>query len=76
MFSAVKIGAHLHPWVNPPFVESVSNYNSYPGNLPGALERAKLHKLTSRIEQSFERISNQQCRKKFQSLSWEQASPD
>lgn len=49
------IGAHLHPWVNPPFVESVSNYNSYPGNLPRALERAKLQKLTSRIEQSFGR---------------------
>ena len=31
------IGAHLHPWVNPPFGESVSNYNSYPGNLPGPL---------------------------------------
>jgi hypothetical protein len=47
------IGAHLHPWVNPPFVETVSNYNSYPGNLPGSLERAKLERLTSCIEDSF-----------------------
>jgi len=47
------IGAHLHPWVNPPFTEMVSNFNSYPGNLPCSLERAKLEKLTTRIEQSF-----------------------
>jgi len=49
----VMIGAHLHPWVNPPFAETVSNFNSYPGNLPCLLERAKLEKLTTRIEQSF-----------------------
>jgi hypothetical protein len=48
------IGAHLHPWVNPPFVETVSNYNSYPGNLPAAVERAKLHALTARIQESFD----------------------
>jgi hypothetical protein len=47
------IGAHLHPWVNPPFVETVSTYNSYPGNLPVTLERAKLGELTSCIEDSF-----------------------
>jgi hypothetical protein len=47
------IGAHLHPWVNPPFIETVSNYNSYPGNLPFSLERAKLEQLTTRIEESF-----------------------
>jgi hypothetical protein len=49
------IGAHLHPWVTPPFDEIVSNYNSYPGNLPRTLERAKLEELTSRIEKSFGR---------------------
>ena len=27
------IGAHLHPWVNPPFEEAISAYNTYPGNL-------------------------------------------
>ncbi len=40
------IGAHLHPWVNPPFEEAVSAHSSYPGNLPAALERAKLESLT------------------------------
>ena len=38
----VTIGAHLHPWVTPPFDEQVSVSNSYPGNLSGALEREKL----------------------------------
>src|SRR5262245_50286164 len=27
------LGAHLHPWVNPPFAESVNGRNSFPGNL-------------------------------------------
>ena len=36
------IGAHLHPWVTPPFDEQISVNNSYPGNLDGALEREKL----------------------------------
>ena len=27
------IGAHLHPWVTPPFSEEVSRRNSFPGNL-------------------------------------------
>lgn len=47
------IGAHLHPWVNPPFAETVCPHNSYPGNLPCSLERAKLEQLTTRIERSF-----------------------
>lgn len=44
-----QIGAHLHPWVNPPFSETVTAYNSYPGNLPAALEREKLEVLTAAI---------------------------
>ena len=48
-----EIGAHLHPWVNPPETEEVSNRNSYPGNLPAELERAKLSILTERIERAF-----------------------
>lgn len=47
------IGAHLHPWVNPPYEEWVSRRNSYPGNLPPALERAKLEVLTETIEATF-----------------------
>ena len=28
-----EIGAHLHPWVNPPLTEELSYSNMYPGNL-------------------------------------------
>jgi hypothetical protein len=47
------LGAHLHPWVSPPHEEEVSPYNSYPGNLPESLERAKLTILSNQIEESF-----------------------
>ncbi len=43
---ACEIGAHLQPWDNPPFVEQTTDENSYPGNLPAALEREKLVQLT------------------------------
>jgi len=48
-----QIGAHLHPWVSPPFDEDVCNLNSYPGNLPRALEKEKLLRLTDEIEKRF-----------------------
>ena len=48
-----EIGAHLHPWVSPPFDEEVNARNSYPGNLPRALERAKLDELARVIERGF-----------------------
>lgn len=48
-----RIGAHLHPWVNPPFTEAVNTHNSYPGNLPAELEREKLSILTATIAESF-----------------------
>ena len=48
------IGAHLHPWVSPPFEEEVTTYNSYHGNLPPALEREKLLRLTDAIVAAFE----------------------
>ena len=47
------IGAHLHPWVNPPHDEPLTNRNSYPGNLPRALEREKLARLTDLIAERF-----------------------
>ncbi|MBL8861558.1 MAG: polysaccharide deacetylase family protein [Planctomycetes bacterium] len=50
---ACEIGAHLHPWVSPPHDEQVSARNSYPGNLPRALERAKIERLTEAIESAF-----------------------
>ena len=48
-----RIGAHLHPWVNPPHTEPVNAHNSYPGNLPPVLERAKLEALTATIADGF-----------------------
>jgi hypothetical protein len=44
------VGTQLHPWVNPPFDEEVTGPNSYTGNLPLALQKAKLIALTERIE--------------------------
>lgn len=48
-----QIGAHLHPWVCPPFEETVNNLNSYPGNLPRDLEKQKLARLTDEIAERF-----------------------
>lgn len=50
-----EIGAHLQPWVNPPFVETVDDFHSYPGNLGGEIERQKLVALTDIIERNFGR---------------------
>lgn len=47
------IGAHLHPWVNPPFDEPLSTVNMYPGNLVPDLERAKLRVLRDTIADTF-----------------------
>lgn len=51
---AADIGAHLQPWINPPFDDTVeladSVRYSFPGNLPPALEHAKLRALTETIE--------------------------
>ncbi|PEQ10461.1 WalW protein [Novosphingobium sp. PC22D] len=44
-----EIGIQLHPWVNPPFEEEVNEFNSYAGNLPVDLERAKLMRLRDAI---------------------------
>lgn len=49
------VGTQLHPWVNPPFDEEVNRTNSFAGNLPAELERAKLKCLTETIEQAFGR---------------------
>lgn len=46
------IGAHLHPWVNPPFDKhDGSQRTSFPGNLPQDLEQEKLRVLTEAIEE-------------------------
>jgi hypothetical protein len=48
-----EVGVHLHPWVNPPHDEQVNTFNSYAGNLPADLERAKLMLLRDAIERNF-----------------------
>lgn len=50
-----EIGAHLHPWVNPPAEEAVDAFHSYACNLPGDLMRRKLEVLTETIARSFGR---------------------
>lgn len=47
------IGTQLHPWVNPPFDETLNAINSFPGNLPIELESAKLDTLTAIITSAF-----------------------
>jgi hypothetical protein len=47
-----EIGAHLHPWINPPFSEEITVRNTYPFNLPSDLEAEKLRVLTSTIEKN------------------------
>jgi hypothetical protein len=47
------IGAQLHPWVNPPIEEEITPHNTYAGNLPAILERAKIERLTATITQNF-----------------------
>ncbi len=48
-----EIGAHCHPWCNPPFEEELIPRNTYLCNLPEPLQRAKLTWLTERIEECF-----------------------
>jgi hypothetical protein len=48
-----RVGAQLHPWVTPPFTEEVTVRNSFAGNLPRDLERAKLRQLVDTIEANF-----------------------
>ncbi len=53
--NACTVGAHLHPWVNPPFLEELTKRNTFPGNLPEEVEKAKLSLLTEEIEKRFVR---------------------
>ena len=48
-----EVGVQLHPWVSPPHEEDVNAHNSFAGNLPEALERAKLRRLRDTIENAF-----------------------
>ena len=48
-----EIGAQLHPWVTPPYEEDVNERNSYTGNLPAELQRAKMTALRDAIRDRF-----------------------
>lgn len=49
---ACVIGAHLHPWINPPLEEIISERNSLAANLPKELEERKLQQLVAEIERN------------------------
>jgi len=51
---ACDIGAQLHPWVTPPHDEDVNARNSYTGNLPADLQRAKMTALRDAIRDRFD----------------------
>lgn len=51
----ISVGTQLHPWVNPPHDEEVNTFNSFVGNLPVELERAKIENLTETIVTAFGR---------------------
>ena len=48
-----EVGVQLHPWVNPPHDEEINSFNSFAGNLPYELERAKFMVLRDTIAQNF-----------------------
>lgn len=50
-----EIGTQLHPWVNPPFEETVTPLASYAGNLVRDLEAAKIDVLTEAVTSAFGR---------------------
>ncbi|MEM1195972.1 MAG: polysaccharide deacetylase family protein [Pseudomonadota bacterium] len=50
---AAELGVQLHPWVNPPFDEELSETHSFPGNLPPALEAAKFEALRAAVIDAF-----------------------
>lgn len=48
-----EIGAHLHPWCNPPFFGPVGEFESHVVNLPKEQVSQKLENLVKKLEQSF-----------------------
>jgi len=47
-----EIGAHLHPWANPPFTGKTTEFLSHVINLPIDIVEAKLEELVSSIQQN------------------------
>jgi hypothetical protein len=50
---ACAIGAHLHPWVNPPHSETLGPVASFTSNLDASLQSSKLRALTDIIGDRF-----------------------
>jgi hypothetical protein len=52
----VEVGAHLHPWESPPFMDNGLDrrYHTYPHELPLSVFRSKMEMLTARIAENFE----------------------
>ena len=48
-----EIGAHLHPWITPPFAEELGDRTSFSQNLPVRLQSEKLTTLTEAITKNF-----------------------
>lgn len=48
-----EIGAHLHPWMTPPFAAGEEHTRAFPSELPDDILREKLTALTGKIEQAF-----------------------
>lgn len=48
-----EIGAHLHPWCNPPYEERLCVENTFTHNLPEQLQYDKQKVLTNQIAQKF-----------------------
>lgn len=48
-----EVGIQLHPWVNPPHQEEITERNTFVGNLPPELEREKFRRLKAAIEGNF-----------------------
>jgi len=47
------VGAHLHPWCNPPIREQISAHNSHAINLDLSLFKEKMSNLTQRLQDAF-----------------------
>lgn len=48
-----EVGNQLHAWVTPPYLEDLSERNSFPGRLPLTLEYAKIRATTEAIQNAF-----------------------
>lgn len=53
-----EIGAHLHPWANPPFFNETSEFTSHVVNLPIEHVEQKLAALVEKIEENFKLAPN------------------